>query len=373
MRAFEFLLEADKPKVGRELQHAEDLVIVDGSAGALEALDNLEAMSHNVDDVTIKWDGSPAVYFGRDEQGAFILTDKSGFLAKGYEGKVKSAGELQNMLLGRGKMTPDDARKQFAGNMANLWDRFEAITDKSFRGYMFGDMLFFSQPGQQDGDYQFKPNTVTYNIPTDSDLGKRISNSTAGIVVHHFQDLAGNKHPIKGPIKGIRTNGEVLVVGPTTVTKTPDVSHHDIDATRQYIQNNAAAIDALLDDSKLAAIKMTDFKNILYKFVNQQVKTRDLTNLTARFDKWLETSGVSGPKQTKIQEFRKSQSRAFDAVFSTLEQIMHIKDAIIDQLDDSSPVKASIGGQRGGEGYVKGNIKLVPRTKFTAANVEKHS
>jgi hypothetical protein len=139
------------------------------------------------------------------------------------------------------------------------------------------------------------------------------------------------------------------------------------------VNSNAAAIDALLDDAKLAANKMTDFKAILYKFVNQQVKTRDLTNLDSKFDAWVKSSGVSAPKQAKIDELRTSQPKAFSAVFSTLEQIMQIKDAVIDQLDMTSPVKASIGGKPGGEGYVKGDIKLVPRSKFTAANIEKHA
>lgn len=373
MRAWELLVEAEKPKVGRALQHAEDLVIVDGSKGALRALDQLAAMAQSVDDVTIKWDGSPAVYFGRDQNGSFVLTDKSGFVAKGYDGKVKSKEALGQMLLSRGKEAPDENRKAFAGAMESIWDLFEQSVSPDFRGYVFGDMLYFKQPPRnQSNEFEFTPNTVTYDIPTESDLGARIAKSQAGVVVHHYIDPEGKEVPIKGPIKGI-TSGVVLVVGPTTVTQTPDVDSAEIDAVRNYIQQNAASIDALLDDAKLASMKMTDFKNTLYTFVNQQVKTKDLSNLNSKFDKWLETSNVSGPKKAKIQEFRKTQEKSFVAVFSTLEQLMHVKDSIIDQLDQTSPVKSRIGKQRGGEGYVKGDIKLVPRTKFTAANIEKHA
>jgi hypothetical protein len=374
MRAFEFINEAEKPKVGRALQHAEDLVIVDGAAGAMRALDSLAAMADNVGDVTVKWDGSPAMYFGRDETGSFILTDKSGFTAKGYEGKVKSAADLEKMLLSRGKEEPNDSRRAFAASMAGLWDKFEGIVDPKFRGYIFGDLLFQTTPPKdKNGDYTFTPNTVTYHIPSDSDLGRRIANTSAGIVIHQYTGLDGQTQPIKGPVKGIATNGPVLVVGPTTVTQAPNIDTAQIDSARAFIKANAAAIDTLLDDAKLAANKMTDFKAILYKFVNQQVKTRDLSNLDSRFEKWLATSGVSEPKQAKITQLQQSQPRAFAAVFDTLELIMKIKDDIIDQLDATSPVKSSIQGQRGGEGYVKGDIKLVPRTKFTAANIEKHS
>ena len=375
MRAFEFQVrEAEKPKVGRALQHAEDLVIVDGSAGAMRALDSLAAMADNVGDVTIKWDGSPAVYFGRDENGNFILTDKSGFTAKGYDGKVKSAADLEKMLLGRGKEAPNDSRRAFAASMAGLWDKFEGIVDPKFRGYVFGDLLFQTTPPKdKNGDYTFTPNTVTYHIPADSDLGQRIGNTSAGIVIHQYTGLDGQEQPVKGAVKGIGTGGQVLVVGPTTVTEAPSIDTAQLDSARAFVKANAGAIDALLDDAKLAANKMTDFKAILYKFVNQQVKTRDLTNLDARFEKWMDTSGISAPKQAKIAEFRQSQPKAFAAVFDALEMVMKIKDNIIDQLDATSPVKASIAGQRGGEGYVKGDIKLVPRTKFTAANIEKHA
>jgi len=52
---------------------------------------------------------------------------------------------------------------------------------------------------------------------------------------------------------------------------------------------------------------------------------------------------------------------------------MQAKDNIIAQFDSQGgDVKQSIGGQPGGEGYVlahpKGDIKLVPRKTFSAAN-----
>jgi hypothetical protein len=126
----------------------------------------------------------------------------------------------------------------------------------------------------------------------------------------------------------------------------------------------------LLDDSKLAADKMSDFKNTLYTFVNSQVDSGDLSNLDKRFEQWLSSSKVSTAKQQKILAYRQTHARAFEAVFTTLEQIMQIKDDVIDQIDQSSQIKSSIGDKKGGEGYVMGksSIKLVPRLRFTAAN-----
>lgn len=58
MRFQEFrTILTEAAKVGREYQHLEDLVFVDGSAGAQEAADILEKLGTDSGDVAIKWDG----------------------------------------------------------------------------------------------------------------------------------------------------------------------------------------------------------------------------------------------------------------------------------------------------------------------------
>ena len=80
------------------IQHIEDLVYFEGSRGAMRALASLRSMAEGgLKNVTIKWDGSPAVIFGRNEDGDFTLTDISGFLAKGYDGRPTRAKDLQSM------------------------------------------------------------------------------------------------------------------------------------------------------------------------------------------------------------------------------------------------------------------------------------
>ena len=96
MRFFDIqmLMEAEA-----RIQHAEDIIFVEGSKGAMrviQALIGLEKQGHKA--TTVKWDGKPAVIFGRNTNGDFVLTDKSGFSAKGYDGKPTSADDLENML-----------------------------------------------------------------------------------------------------------------------------------------------------------------------------------------------------------------------------------------------------------------------------------
>lgn len=310
---------------------------------------------------------SPAIYFGRDEQGNFVLTDKSGFTAKGYDGKPKSAQDLKTMLLNRSRAV-DDSRQQFAGNMARLFDQLEKTVDQQFRGFIFADVLFFQQPAvNKQNEYEFTPNTVTYHISQNSDLGKQIGRSSAGIVMHHY-----NGDPVTDIPKGVDPNKGVLLIAQVTATGTAEVDTQAVDRARQYVEAHSSAIDSLLDDSKLAAAKVSDFKAILYRYVNSQVTTKDFSKLDQRFEDWLASSSVSANKQAKILAFRQENPNGFRAVFETLAMIQQVKDQIISQLDQQNPIKQSINGKPGGEGYVKGQIKLVPRARFTAVNREKH-
>ena len=360
MRAFEFLTEA---KVGRELQHAEDLVIVDGAAGGLKALKAIETLPKDLKNLRIKWDGSPAIYFGRDDSGEFFLTDKSGYLAKGYDGKTKSPEALKSMLSARGKEV-DEKRQQFIGEMGELFPKIERIVDEKFRGVIFADVLFYRTPPKNDqGDFEFTPNVVTYSIPEQSELGKQIAASDAGLVMHKVNDT-----PITGDVPGIDKNAGVFVIHHIQITTPPKVDMSAVNAAKGILNLNKMAIDSLLDDAKLAANKLTDFKAVLYKFVNSQVDTGNLSGLNQKFDQWLAGSGVSAPKQAKIKELRQQQPKAFEAIFSAWEAIMSAKDAVIKDIDQNSPVKQSVGGKPGGEGYIIGDVKLVPRLHFTAAN-----
>ena len=110
------------------IQH-EDFAIWHGSQGIAKSIETLHSLEKNPENVTVKWDGSPAVIFGRNERGEFVLTDKSGFSAKGYDGKVTSADALGDMLNNRKVKDPTPEklanRKQFIQNMKNIWSIYE--------------------------------------------------------------------------------------------------------------------------------------------------------------------------------------------------------------------------------------------------------
>ena len=120
------LLDKALKEEGARIQHLEDLIIWDGSVGGQKSIAKLHQIETSPTSISIKWDGSPAVIFGRNENGEFVLTDKSGFGAKGYDGRVTSADDLEQMFLNRAKGEIEDSRKAFASQMKNIWDKVES-------------------------------------------------------------------------------------------------------------------------------------------------------------------------------------------------------------------------------------------------------
>jgi hypothetical protein len=384
MRFREFRLVESKfiIKEGARIDHAEDIIFDEGSKGAIRALESLKKLEQGGHtDVTVKWDGSPAIIFGRNENGEFILTDKSGFVKKGGVERATSGTDLEQMLLNRGgganRDKPD--RLEFANNMKDIFDEYEKATPKDFKGYLAGDLLYYNTPKVIDGKFTFTPNIVTYRVDVNSELGKRIATSKTGVVVHKYIDEAGATSPVPSNLEMV--GNEVFIVPSVTVSKPAQIDDEDINQAKATVAKNAQAIDNLLNMQKLRELKMTDLPKIFYTYMNSKVDT-GLDGLGGDFLTWLKTSKVSGVKQQKIAEFIGQNKAGYDAMWSIVTSIMTIKNKVISQFNQhDAEVTAEIGSHgpaapdthgEGGEGYVlshpQGDIKLVPRAYFTKAN-----
>lgn len=370
MRIHEILTESRVINEGARIDHAEDLVFWEGSRGAkraLKALHSLASQGHKK--TTVKWDGSPAVIFGRDENGEFIFTDKAGFGAKGYDGKSRNAQALETMLLSRGKEVTT-SRRAFAANMRSVFDYFKNSVPEDLRGFYKGDLLYFDTPSIQDGKYVFKPNLVTYRVPVDSDLGKKISRSRAGIVLHRFMDFSGNETPLK---TGMGFIGEDILMIPPVFVKAPvKINAARVAEINKLISGKGSSIDRLLNAKQLADKEISDFSTVLYTYLNSKVDT-GLSGLGQDFTTWLSGSKVSKSKQSRILEHIAANKTGMQALWQVVTKLMALKDNIISDLDkQGQDVEATVGEIPGGEGYVlshtAGDIKLVNRAGFSAAN-----
>jgi cytidyltransferase-like protein len=359
------------------IQHAEDVVFWEGSQGALRVLDLLRSLgtSEGRQATTIKWDGSPAVIFGRDQNGDFILTDKSGFYAKGYDGKAKSPEELKSMFLdtrmrAKGK-EPSAGYVDFANNMASAFPIYEKAVPQDHRGFFFGDLLYYKTPPVENGRFKFKPNIVTYLIDVDSEFGERIAKSTSGVVVHLEVDLEGNKVPLQST--DIFQGEDLYVLPPISTQELEvDIDTSALDRVENIVKKNSQAIDELLDSDTLRSRKISNFANLLYSYLNSKVDT-GLTSLGNDFLDWADSKNFSDSKKKNLRSYVEENKAAFEALWQVVDLTMKVKDDIIRQLEaQEAPVQAFIGDVEGGEGYVTaspgGSVKLVDRSAFTKAN-----
>ena len=376
MRIVEFKNIDQKRLILKELSparihHAEDLIFWEGSAGAMRAVQQLEQLAKGTKSLTIKWDGSPAIVFGRNPNGEFIFTDKHGFMAKSYDGRATNPEDLEGAIMQRAKdKSKAKSYKQYATKMKSVFELFQNAVPNNIQGYFVGDMLYFNTPKKIGNSYVFQPNVVNYQVPAETDLGKRIGTSRAGVVVHYMMSEKGRTMPVKD-LNMIQGN-DVLAIPPTTVNKSEPVDVSAVNQLKGMIQQSSSGVDKLLDKNALAGMKLADFPNLLYTYLNSKVDG-GMKGLGSDFVKWLQSSAVTEVKKTRIMNYIKANTQSFMALWKIVNGIMVAKDSIIKQLDKSKgAVNATVNGQPGGEGYVlkspKGNIKLVRRSGFTKAN-----
>ena len=165
------------------LEHLEDEIInqgIDGGRGAINFLQGLRDMlkgnSNSSVNMTVKWDGAPAIFCGKHpETNQFFVAKKSLFNKTGpmfytSEQEIKEASELSGQL-----------QEKFLTS-------FKYLSKLSWNTIMQGDLMYTNDKKMQKIDGKsyvtFQPNTILYAVDVKSDLGKQIANSKMGIVFH---------------------------------------------------------------------------------------------------------------------------------------------------------------------------------------------
>jgi hypothetical protein len=364
------IYEADEGNVGgraKGIEHLEDLVFRKGSRGAAEALSILDQAAASPGTTTsVKWDGMPAVYFGRKpDTGEFVLTDGSGFEAKGYDGLATSPrmmADIQNTRAGD--------RSALIQTYARLFPVLEASLPANFRGYVQGDLLYQTTPPLEAGNYVFKPNTVQYRIPAKSSLGQRIGNSEIGIAMHTMYSDAGDP---KQPLRRVKFNDVpgLLLIEPIFAKEM--VPNNDLaKQIKALVRDKGAAIDVLFNPAELKRQQLTDLAKLCVDYINFRIKQPggNFDNLLSGFGDWLQTK-VTPRKFANIVEYLQSptsNTEGLAAAFTLFLLLHDLKLDVLRQLDLKDP---------GHEGWVMatpaGYSKAVNRFDFTARNAARNN
>ena len=177
------------------LEHLEDDIFNSGPAGVTNSINFLKSLRDMLTEgdgqsamkVTTKWDGAPAIVCGRNPQdGRFFVGTKSVFNKQNPK-VVYSEADADRLYPG-----------QTVGSI--LKECLQRLSTLPIQGVLQGDLLYQTTPSvimlEGQRNYSFRPNTITYTIPVDSELGERVGRSKLGIVFHTeytgrtMQDLA---------------------------------------------------------------------------------------------------------------------------------------------------------------------------------------
>ena len=351
-------------KEGARIEHPEDLVFDLGSKGIKQALDGIKRSAEEPAKTnTIKWDGKPAIVFGRDDSGQFILTDKGGFVAKGYNGLATSAKDMARVF---------SNRKGDYGPLIQLYGKLFPLLDRTipqhFRGFVQADLLYSSTPPVENNAYVFTPNQVTYRVSADTDLGKQIGASEVGLAIHTEVDKPG------GTVRPVTSRVLDKAPGVLVLDSTMKDTGSAIDLDKGLVikiqdtyNEYAPAIDAFLSPQELTRRKIGSTPKLMKQYVNFKVRQGGFTNMIKDFGPWV-TQKI--PTQApRIIEWMNENKGAVSALFSSFVNIALLKDQLIKALDNQdADVKADIKGDPGHEGYVGDGIKFVDRDKFSRVN-----
>jgi len=162
------------------LEHLEDELINNGSRGAREAIEFASSLTKMLAgkaskkyNITVKWDGAPAVFAGiNPENGKFFVGSKSVF----------------NVTPKINYTNADIDRNHTGGLAAKLKVALASLSKLGIKNVLQGDMMYSDDLSSDTIDgvnyITFTPNTITYAVPTDSDLAKQIVKSKMGIIFH---------------------------------------------------------------------------------------------------------------------------------------------------------------------------------------------
>jgi len=399
-----FLTE-DKGGKNLHLEHLEDEILnygVDGGRAAINFLRSLRDMlagnARSSINMTVKWDGAPAIFAGIDPaDGKFFVAKKSVFNVNPK--LYKSAQEIDDDLSG----TLNAKFKVALAEFSKL----------GIKGVLQGDLMFTDDVDTDTIDgtkyLTFQPNTIVYAVPVDSTLGKIINNAKVGIVWHTtytgdaLQDM---KASFGADIKGLKK--------PSTVWM-DDATYKDASGSATMTAKETASVTAALSSTgstfkKINAVQLKKFLNLqnsmtgaiagasLKTYNNSKVRAGEkITNpkLHAKgYEKWVETSiqkqidkAKSDAGKKKYTDIQKEYVREVKKHTNNLVQIITFQNYLVDAksqivnklnsvkgLTDTF-IKTSNGFKvTNPEGYVAidrvsgGAVKLVDRMEFSFNN-----
>ena len=381
------------------MTHIEDRVIYGGVKGAREAIlalrsmrDMLAGNAKTGTNVTVKWDGAPAVFAGIDPSDGQFFVAKKGIFNKNPK-VYKSVA---------------DVKADTSGDLADkLSTAYEELKDLGIKGVIQGDIMFTNDLSTEtiDGEsyITFQPNTIVYAVPKNSELGKTISKAKLGVVFHTTytgKDFESMKASFGVDLSKLKKKKSVWyqdadikdLSGTATFTAkdTKEVTDALSTAGKIFSKISGTTLKELESNLELAT-KIESFNNTLVrrgeKITNTKKHVDDLIKyFDERFGKELEKrksekgkAAITKKQKEMMSFFSPKNKKNLDLMFQLMNAIVNAKLIIINRLDRLKKIDTFVRTKNGfkvtgSEGFVAvdktkgGAVKLVDRLEFSMNN-----
>ena len=398
-------LTEDKGGKNLHLEHLEDEIInygVEGGRAALNFLRSLRDMlagsSRSSVNMTVKWDGAPAIFAGIDpSDDKFFVAKKSVFNVnpKLYKTETEIDDDLSGALNSKFKIA------------------LQEFSKLGIKGVLQGDLMFTDDVEKTnidgEGFYTFQPNTIVYAVPVDSKLGSIINKSKIGIVWHTTYTgnaLEDMKASFGVNISGLKTPSSVWMDDATykdtagkstfTSTETEKVTAilSDVGKTFQRINGPKLRKFIALQESMTGAIAGASLKTYNNSKVRAGEQIKQPNQHAKGYEKWVEISiqkqidkAKSPAGKKKYENVQKEYMREVRKYTGMLVQVITFQNLLVDAkmvivkklnsvkgLTDTFIKTANGFKVTNPEGYVAidrvsgGAVKLVDRMEFSFNN-----
>ncbi len=393
-------MAADKTGKNTHLEHIDDEIINNGTAGLKAAIQVIEVVAAMLENntpqpfnVSTKWDGAPAIICGIDPVSKRFFVGTKGVFAKNPKLNFTNA----------------DIDRNHPGEGLNvkLKIALAELSKLGIQGVIQGDMMFTKSDLKkqviEDIEYiTFQPNTIVYAVQSNSDLAKKIQAAKMGIVFHtkyNGSSLESMSASFNVDIASLKKTADVWVTDPFvkdfrgTITLTKNES----DAIKKLVKDIKATYKKV--DKKMVDRITTDdnLKLLLKTFNNAKIRLGEvITNPSQYTVEWFEW--VTKRIQGEIDGLKRDESKAkkalelmtlrgwvdenrasLDAMYLCMKLIVDAKILLLRPLGSLGGFSMFIRTDTGfkttaPEGFVVSNqlsnkaVKLVDRLDFSRSN-----
>ena len=382
------------------LEHIEDIVLTDGYQGGQAVVNyyrgllvTLQGTSSEPVQVSVKWDGAPAVVCGTNpNNGKFFVGTKSVFA------KTPKINYTKNDIAKN--HGTDDLGKKLLKCLVHL-------KKINIQGVVQGDLLFTdddiaTRPINGKSNLVFTPNTITYAVEQGTEIGNQIEAAKLGIIFH--TSYTGDRLADMDASAGVDIQD---------FNRSPDVffdnaTYKDVSGSAKFTKDETANFMQQIDtlDNLLKALPRNigdmfkgnqDFVPFFQMYINDQVKQGKVPTNANAFIKGFQIfyndrlkKQIAGLKAQKAIDLRKSKlqdmplflnklKRPLQAMLSFYKQTQIMKMFILKKMNQAMQIGSFQQTDSGlevtePEGFVAvdkqgGAVKLVDRLGFSRRNL----